>query len=219
MISSPEINKAIRRSLSPQLKQNGFTRVQTRRNWGWRGPCTWVLELRAVGAHFGAVTGWPPMSIGVWIGVFYDFVPRDVPVVFELSPEAKPLPREWDCPQRSHLDIGLDQRRYRQQLNNPAEKARTDIWWVEPDGGNLEEVMEDITHQFLAQGLFWFERMTDIHAVYTEIEREHECFDKFSRAAYFAKYLGRDEEYQDYRSRMEKEAHRVGRAEWLAQYP
>ena len=60
--------------------------------------------------------------------------------------------------------------------------------------------------------------MSDIPAVYAEIERERDCFEKFSRAAYFAKYLGR-EEYQSYRSKMEHEAHRIGRANLLALYP
>ena len=69
------------------------------------------------------------------------------------------------------------------------------------------------------QGLPWCERMSDIPAVYAEIKRERDCFEKFSRAAYFAKYLGREEEYQSYRSKMEQEAHRIDRANLLALYP
>ena len=75
MVGSPEINKVIRQHISPVLKHHGFTLLQTRHNWGWHGPCTWVLDVRAVGNNFAAVTGWPPMSVGVWLGVFYDFVP------------------------------------------------------------------------------------------------------------------------------------------------
>ena len=79
--------------------------------------------------------------------------------------------------------------------------------------------MNDIAQQFVAEGLPWFERMTDIPSAYADIESERDCFQKFSRAAYFAKHLNREEEYHNYRSKTEREAHRIGRASWLAQYP
>lgn len=218
MVGSPEINKAIRRQLSPVLKQCGFTRVRTRHNWGWHGPCTWVLDIRAVGNYFARVTGWPPLSVVVSLGVFYEFVPLGLPRTLELDPNGKPLPLDVDCQQRSVLHRGLDQWQHTQRLKNSAEQARTDLWWIEPDGTNVGVVVQDIEQRFLAVGLPWFERMTDIPTVYTEVKQEHDCFMKFSRAAYLAKYLARDDEYQEYRSKMENEAHRIGRAEWLAQY-
>ncbi|SMQ80698.1 hypothetical protein SAMN05444673_3988 [Bacillus sp. OV166] len=33
MIGSPEVNKVIRKILSPTLKENGFNKVNTRNNW------------------------------------------------------------------------------------------------------------------------------------------------------------------------------------------
>ena len=159
------------------------------------------------------------MSVVVSLGAFYNFVPLGLPRALKLCPDGKPLPLDVDCQQRSVLHIGRDQRRHTQRLKNPAEQARTDIWWIESDGGNVANVVGDIAHQFLAEGLPWFERMTDIPIAYAAIENEHDCFEKFSRAAYFAKYLKRDKEYQSYRSKMEHEAHRIGRADWLSLYP
>lgn len=219
MIGSPEVNKAIRHHLSPVLRQHGFGKVQTRLNWGWHGPCTWVLVIRAVGGYFAGVTGWPSMSIGVQLGVWYDFIPLDFSGAIRLSPDGKPLPRDHECQQRSHLDIGLDQRQHTRQLKSLAEQVRTDLWWVEPDGNNIGVVVQDIKEQFLVAGLPWFERMIDILEVYSEVKNEHDCFNKFSRAAYLAKYLELDEEHQAFRSKMEHEAHRIGKTDWLALYP
>ena len=217
--SSSEINKVIRQHFSPLLQQNGFTKVETRLNWGWDSPCTRVLIIRAVGGHFSAVTGWPSMSLGVQLGVWYEFIPQDHPRGVKINPNGKPLPQDYECQQRHHLDIGLDQNRYTQQLTNPAEQSRTDLWWVQPDGSNVEEVVKDIGQQFLVAGRPWFQHMTDIPTVFADVKEQHNCYDKFRKAACYAKYLGHDDEYQEYRLKLEQEVHRIGRPEYLAFCP
>jgi hypothetical protein len=169
VIGSPEINKVIRRHFSPILRQNGFDQVQTRLNWGWDGPCTMVLIVRAVGGYFSDVTGWPSMSLNVQLGVWYDFIPSDHPHGVKTTSNGRPLPQDYEYQERSHLNIGLDQRLYTQRLINPAEQVRTDLWWVQPDGSNVEEVVDDIAQQFLLEGLPWFQRMTDIPTVFAEL--------------------------------------------------
>jgi hypothetical protein len=218
MIGSPEINKVLRRTLSPILKQHGFTQVKTRHNWGWHGPCTWVLHIRAVGAYFSDVTGWPPMSVGVGLGVFYDFVPSDYVGPVKLDSNGKPLAREEQCHQRLQLSRGLDQWQLTQRLGNPAEQTRTDLWWIERDGSNVEAVVQDIAQQFLAEGLPWFERMSDLHVAYAEIQQERDCFDKLYRAVAFAKFLGFQSEYLTDRERLKREAERIGRTDILAHF-
>lgn len=39
MVGSFEINKVIRKILSPTLKENGFNKVNTRHNWSWNDYC------------------------------------------------------------------------------------------------------------------------------------------------------------------------------------
>jgi len=218
MIGSPEINKVVRHVLSPVLRQHGFTRVQTRKNWGWHGPCTWVLEICAVGSYFGYVTGWPPMSVAVWLGVFYDFIPAEFSGTVKVDSDGKPLPREYQCHMRSHLACTLDQSRYKLRLDNPAERARNDLWWIEPDGSNVEGVIQAIMEQYLVAGLPWFERQADLPAIYTEIQQEPESVWKFWRAAAFASQLQLEAEYRKYRELMIQEAQRIGRTGLLAQY-
>src|SRR5437773_1647127 len=125
MIGSPEVNKVIRRVLSPVLRQHQFSKVEVRNNWSWHGPCTWVFNTRAVGGYFSAVTGWPPMSVGVWLGVFYDFIPEEVPGTVRHSADGMPLPREYECHLRSALNCSLDQSGFTQQLSVSAERNRT----------------------------------------------------------------------------------------------
>ena len=131
MISSPEINKVIRQRFSPILRQNCFTQVKTRLNWGWDGPCTMVLIVRAVGGYFSDVTGWPSMSLNVQLGVWYDFIPSDYSHGVKTISNWRPLPQDHECQERSHLNIGLDQRLHTQWLINPAEQVCTDLWWVQ----------------------------------------------------------------------------------------
>jgi len=75
MIGSPEINKIIRKILTLSLKENGFTKTNTRNNWGWHDHSIWVLNITGVGNNFSNVTGWTPMSVHVELGIYYDFIP------------------------------------------------------------------------------------------------------------------------------------------------
>ena len=218
MIGSPEVNKIIRRDLSPLLKQQGFAQVQVRHNWGWHGSCTWVLDIRSVGSYFASVTGWPAQSLSVSLGVFYDFVPLGLPRIAKHTPDGKPLPADVDCHQRSVLNCGFDQHHYTKQLENPGERSRNDLWWIEPDGNNVSNAVQDIARQFLAGGLIWFDRMTDLSTAYSTVLTQHDCLNKFSLATYLAKYLQREAEYQDHRTKLENEALRIGGTALLAMY-
>ena len=114
MIGSPEINKVIRRVLTPVVKQNGFSHVQGRNYWGWHGPCTWVLNVRAVGNYFSLCTDWPSMSLGVSLGVWYDFIPKEMRGSVKISQLGLPLPDECGCQRRLVLRSAIDQSEYTQ---------------------------------------------------------------------------------------------------------
>lgn len=168
MTGSPEINKVIRRVLSPVLREQGFSRVQTRHNWKWLNDCTWVLDIQAVGGYFSDVTGWPPMSIGVWLGILYGSVPADFSIRTDTAGNL--LPKESDCHLRSHLSCTLDQTHYKRRLSIPGEQTRKDIWWIEPDGSNADDVVANVAQQFLTKGLPWFQRFSDLEAVRNLVE-------------------------------------------------
>ena len=123
MISSPDINKLLTKRLSPILRENGFSKVSARRSWGWSDKCVLVLQVRAVGSYFSSVTGWPPMSVGVWTGVYYDFIPFNGNKPPNLDDKGRLIPNEAYCHMQSHLSCSLDQSRFTHKLSNPAERA------------------------------------------------------------------------------------------------
>lgn len=147
MIGSPEVNKTIRRTLSSLLKESGFTKVNTRHNWAWIGNSIWVLDITAVEKYFSVVTGWPPMSIHVELGIYYDFIPT-IDEHLKTEEEGKFLSNTHQCHLQYELLSNLDQSDYLSRLDNPVEQIRSDLWWIEPDGSNVEKVVNDIKQSF-----------------------------------------------------------------------
>lgn len=168
MIGSPEVDKIIRKILSPVLRDNGFDKVKTRNNWAYRDPCIWVLNIRAVGTH-----SFPSMSVSVLLGIYYKFISPDIPgrLLAETDKDGKLIPKEWMCHVRNHLVLAdLDQSKYTKSLRSSAEANRNDIWWIEPDGSHLEDIINDIKIAFLTQGIQWFN-------AYSDLEYAFRCID------------------------------------------
>ena len=208
MIGSPEINKTIRRILSPSLREAGFNKVNSRQNWAWIDHCIWVLEIRAVGKYFSDVTGWPPMSINVDLGIYYDFIPSRHSEI-KIGTQGELLPKPFQCHLENQLNCHIDQASYKNHLANPAEKERKDIWWVEPDGSNIEEVITDIKNSFSRDGLEWFRTYTNLKAAFNEIENQHNSLQKFYKAKYFAEYLKDSEKINIYTQLFDMEQKRI----------
>ena len=209
MIGSTEINKVIRKSLSPILRENGFNKVNTRNNWRWLDQCIWVLKISAVGNYFSEVTGWPPMSIQVELGIYYVFIPSVEEI--KKGTRGELLPKEYQCHLRGELNCNLDQSNYIRHLNNPADRTRTDIWWVEPDGSNVDEVIKDIGKSFIEKGLNWYINNTDLEIAFTKIENQLNDgydisgYDKYYKAKYFAEFLKHEDKLNLYNHLLKQE--------------
>lgn len=85
-----------------------------------------------------------------------------------------------------------------------------DIWWIESDGSNVEEVIADIKQSFLNDGLKWFKEYQDINTAFTEIENGHDSYNKFFKASYFAEHLNEKDKLLRYTQLMEQERKRIG---------
>ncbi len=209
MIStSPIVNRALRKTVSPVLREAGFMKVDARNGWRWLGKVVWVFNIRAVGAYFSAVTGWPPGSVGASLGVYFIFIPMGREV--KISDDGRALPKEYMCQMRSQLRCGLVQDEHKSRLINPAERRRNDLWWIDPDGSNAESVATDIALSLREVGLQWFVRYTDVSTAFTEVEGRHDCFVKFDTAAFLARELGDLVRWREYVRLAVAESNRIG---------
>ncbi|WP_342041933.1 hypothetical protein [Bacillus sp. OTU2372] len=208
MIGSPEINKVIRKILSPVLKDNGFDKVNTRHNLGWYDHCIWVLDIGAVGKYFSDVTGWSPMSLQVDLGIYYDLIPTEDDEI-KKGTNDQLLPKFHQCHLQEQLYCNLDQSNYINHLDNPAEKNRNDIWWVQPDGSNIEEVILEVSKSFMIDGLNWYKTNTNLEIAFSNIEKQHNGYHKYYKAKYFAQHLRDHSKLQMYNHLFEQEKKRI----------
>jgi hypothetical protein len=206
--TSALVNKALRDQVAPILREAGFQQVDARNGWSWHVDYIRVFNIRAVGNYFSEVTGWPPGSICVWLGVFFAFAPR-LPGI-KIDEKGRLRPPEHACHMRSHLQCDIDQSSWIQHLKNPAERRRKDIWWIQPDAENADQVAGDIAKSLITEGLPWFARASDLDLALEMADAQRDCFIKFVRVALIAKRLGYEERWKKYDALAENEARQIG---------
>ena len=156
MITSSDVNRALRTGLEPTLRELGFTRLKSRHYWRYFPDCVWALHLKAVGSFFSSVTGFPPASLVVELGVYYLNFPSGP--IAALDPGGQPIPGITDCQVRLSLVNQRNQIALRPASMLGPERSRTDIWWLNPDGSNLLEAVEDIREAVVAFGIPFLEK-------------------------------------------------------------
>jgi hypothetical protein len=207
MIGSPEIDKHIRKIISPILRNNGFSKVKTRNNWAYQEKCILIFNVKAVGNYFSQSTRFPPMSLTAWLGVFYTFIPLQFKI--KTDKDGLLLPPEYCGHMRYTLKNHDWNLQIRSGLENEAERKRNDIWWIEPDGSNAEIMVRDLAESLKITGIPWFIDMSDLEKAFCVIEMERDCYAKFRLAMYLAKEIGNEEKFNKYRHCFEKEAKRI----------
>lgn len=208
--TSAVFDRALRVAVVPVLRGAGFHKVNARNGWLWTEKSIWVFNIRAVGNYFSLVTGWPPGSVGVWLGIYFVFIPTDFPVKFD--DKGRMLPAEFICHMRSHLKSGLNQDDFVSQLALLPERQRKDLWWIEPDGSNSVPVAEDIASSLRNSGLSWFSHSSNLTTALTEVESGHDCFVKFDTAAFLAREIDDRDRWQKYALLAEAMATKIGRS-------
>jgi len=207
MIGSPQIDKYIRKTISPILRNNGFSKVKTRNNWAYQEKCIWIFNIRSVGYYFSQVTGFPPMSLTAWLGIFYTFIPH--PPKIKVDKDGLLLPPEY----AGHLRLTLKNHncklQIRSRLKNPLEVQREDIWWIDPDGCNLEPMINDLAKSLQTEGIPWLKYGTDLNNAFDFIQKERDCYNKFRLAMYLSKEIGNEKEYIKYTHLWEEEEKRI----------
>ena len=155
-----DLDKNIRGIIFPSLKTNGFQKMKGKTAWGWHDECIWVFNIKAVGYSHSMVTNWPSASLTVNLGIYYTYLPHKS----ECKKDENGLlcPKEYQCNRRAELTCSYDQLKYTEHVKcNSSEKKRRDIWWVQPDGSNIIEVVNDINIRYLDYAVKWFMEKSD----------------------------------------------------------
>jgi hypothetical protein len=207
--TSSIVNRSLRAIVNPALRESAFTKVDARNGWRSLGKVVWVFNIRAVGDRFSRVTGWPPGSVGVSLGVFYPFIPVERPV--KRDRDGRLLPEVPLCQMRSKLECSLDQSDRAGRLSFPQERRRKDLWWIGPDGTEASLAATNIVAALRDHGLPWFARYSDLARTFADVEGWRDGFTKFDTAAFLARQLGHEDRWATYVQRAKAERERIDR--------
>lgn len=180
-VDATALNRALRRSLWPALREAGFATRTDRIAWKHDGGHTDLVEVSALGSAADAV-GATPVSFSAYVG--------SLPAWFggRPVPERKglPAPHYWNCVLQRTLLKTLSQPWFTPFSRPPAASTprsfllhreglkrvfrrdthdRPAVWFVKDDGSNLDEVVKDLLQVVSSVGLPLLDAFHDPAAV------------------------------------------------------
>jgi hypothetical protein len=155
-VDSRFVDTYLRRFLWSELKAIGFRR-SGRTAWRDRPHAVQVVCIQSFNSYLAEGIGATTFSFTVPIGVFYPVIAEYDPVPSFHGDPARPA--EWHCHARNHLGKGISQEG--EWFPKPL-TDRPEVWFVRPDGSNVEAVVTDARDQILSVGLPWLERLADL---------------------------------------------------------
>lgn len=203
-IGNAEVHNALKMHLFPTVRQYGFTKIKGKRCYKYNKSSVFVVSVEAVGKHFSDVTGFSPSSFMCTLGVYFPFVINKYdPDGRGIAYDKDGLPIGISLHQSLRLEnFAFSKQKVRRGINNPAETDRKDVWWVERDGTNAEEMVLDLVAAFQATAPEWFATYEDLETAFHEIEKERDCPGKFEKLYYMAKELKNEAMAEHYKAKM-----------------
>jgi uncharacterized protein DUF4304 len=199
VMDSKDVNKEIRRTIRPLLREAGFTHFTARTAWRHVGSRVEVLNFQSFNSYTADVLGCTTYSFCINLGTYLQEVPSDHVATRIKEVDGKLLPQEYHCHLRGGLRPGFEQ----------PECARREIWYIDPAGRYLEEAVCDVRAAVLRDAFPWYESLRDpagvLHILLEEPERMNRLWG-FGRvgspirsyvAGYVAFALGRQELAKD----------------------
>lgn len=127
-----------------------------------------------------------------------------------LDERGRPKPEEYECQLRESLGRTIEQPEFTRRFEFRGDRNRRDLWGVDQDGSNIEEVAQDICLVVRDRIPPLISRWGDLEQVFLETVASRDCFYKFVFAAHLAKRLGRIEQQRHFKERIESEGARIG---------
>jgi hypothetical protein len=169
-MDSKTVNRHIRTSIWPVLKEAGFSTFTSRSAWRYRDEKVDVINFQSFNAYLAESLGCTTYSFTLNLGCYFHAVPEQFQPGMVKQRNGQLCPEEYMCHLRRTLRKGLRQ----------PELRRRDIWYVDPEGENLERIMADVERAIVKQALPWFENYEDLRRVLRVLrrgeERQHGTF-------------------------------------------
>lgn len=153
--SSYYVTKALKKHLFPVLQGKRFQNIRNRYAYRYEPEVTSIFFYRCLGAYLSDRTGFPSLSLTAEVGVDWPDVPNPFTIGAPVDPDdfdkedGNPVPGMSVHESLNCIDMSIQHRR---NISHEPERVRTYIWWVEPDGSNLELVVQDLTVAVTDQG-------------------------------------------------------------------
>lgn len=154
-IVSRELWKGIR----PLLKAAGWTSFTSRTARRFCDQRIDVINFQSFNTYLADRIGSTTYSFCVRLGCFFRFIPERAPIKVR---HGLPMPEEYHC----HLRYTI-----RKKFPQP-ECARTDVFYVDPDGKYLPAVVDDVRKGISTEGLEWFLRFSDMREVLRTLQED-----------------------------------------------
>jgi hypothetical protein len=149
-MDSKVINKLIRSEVWPLLRDQGFSKFESRTALRYRGPFINVVSFQSFNAYLAEGIGCTTFSFALNLGVYVigsaheRFIKRDKGGLL--------LPREYHCPFRVHLN-----------KRTPVDGfARGDIFYIDPAGYSTAACFREARHLLTEVAPRWFEPLNDL---------------------------------------------------------
>jgi hypothetical protein len=147
-MDSSVVNKEIKSTVRPLLQEAGFAQFTPRTAWRYSAGMIDVVNFQSFNSYLANSVGCTTYSFCVRLGCCFDAIPQSQRV---KRKNGHLRPEEYEC----HFRVTLQK-----SIKQPNLK-RTDVWYIDPTGKNLETVIADAKKAILDTGLNWFARFSD----------------------------------------------------------
>ncbi|HZS54150.1 MAG TPA: hypothetical protein VFA65_07085 [Bryobacteraceae bacterium] len=118
-----------------------------------------MISFQSFNTYLAKRIGSTTYSFGVRLGCFFRFIPEGTPIKMR---DGLPMPEEYHC----HLRYTI-----RKRFPQP-ECARTDVFYVDPDGKYLPLVVDGVREGLTTEGFEWFLRFSDMREVLRTVQED-----------------------------------------------
>jgi Domain of unknown function (DUF4304) len=187
-MDSRVVAREIKNEIWPLLQREGFRKFSPKTAWRDTPDQIHVINYQSFNSYLAERVGCTTFSFALNLGIFFRAIPFEYPV--KKGPDPSVKPQEYHCHFR---------RRLLKEISQPI-LPRRDTWYVEPDGSNLLQCLDDSRMAIERDGLPWFDRFKSLESVLTILMEQEQLPEVFATRTsparkrmigYIAKRVGR----------------------------